>query len=101
MKVQTTKATWLFVIFVIFVLVVAFVPAWAPWRVAAQAQPPTQQSPTQAQQRPVFRGGTHFVRVDAYPTENGKIVEGLRPEDFQILEDGKPQASVRRISTRC
>ncbi len=51
-----------------------------------------QQPPTQAQQRPVFRGGTHFVRVDAYPLENGKIVEGLKPEDFQILEDGKPQA---------
>jgi VWFA-related protein len=45
----------------------------------------------QATQRPVFRGGTHFVRVDAYPLENGKIVEGLKPEDFQIFEDGKPQ----------
>ena len=29
--------------------------------VAPQVSP---QSPTQAQQRPVFRGGTHFVRVD-------------------------------------
>jgi VWFA-related protein len=46
---------------------------------------------TQAQQRPVFRGGTHFVRVDAYPAEQGKIIEGLKPEDFEILEDGKPQ----------
>ena len=46
---------------------------------------------TQAQQRPVFRGGTHFVRVDAYPVQNGKIVEGLQAEDFEILEDGKPQ----------
>ena len=54
----------------------------------------TQQSPppTAAQQRPVFRGGTHFVRVDAYPVEDGKIVEGLEAaEDFEILEDGKPQ----------
>jgi VWFA-related protein len=92
MKVQITKATWLFVI---IVFVVAFVPARPPWRVAAQAQPPPTQAqppPPQAQQRPVFRGGTHFVRVDAYPSENGKIVEGLKPEDFQILEDGKPQA---------
>jgi VWFA-related protein len=59
--------------------------------VSGQATPPAQ-PPTQAQQRPVFRGGTHFVRVDAYPLADGKIVEGLRPEDFQILEDGKPQA---------
>ena len=50
-------------------------------------QPP----PTAAQQRPVFRGGTHFVRVDAYPTQDGRIVEGLQAEDFEILEDGKPQ----------
>jgi VWFA-related protein len=46
---------------------------------------------TQAQQRPVFRGGTHFVRVDAYPSRNGKIIEGLTRDDFEILEDGKPQ----------
>src|SRR4029079_6660855 len=55
---------------------------------AAQQQEP----PNQAQQRPVFRGGTHFVRVDAYPLQNGKIVEGLKPEDFEVFEDGKPQA---------
>jgi VWFA-related protein len=40
----------------------------------------------------VFRGGTHFVRVDAYPAQDGKIVEGLKPEDFEVLEDGKRQA---------
>jgi VWFA-related protein len=54
---------------------------------AAQQPPP----PTAAQQRPVFRGGTHFVRVDAYPTRDGKIVEKLTAEDFEVLEDGKPQ----------
>jgi VWFA-related protein len=54
---------------------------------------PRQDSQTQAQQRPVFRGGTHFVRVDAYPTSaDGKVIEGLRPEDFEIVEDGKRQA---------
>ena len=57
---------------------------------APQAPPPAQ-SPTQAQQRPVFRGGTHFVRVDAYPLKDGKIVEGLTPRDFEVLEDGTPQ----------
>ena len=55
---------------------------------AAQQQEPP---PTAAQQRPVFRGGTHFVRVDAYPTQDGKIVEDLKPEDFEVLEDGTPQ----------
>src|SRR3954470_16805389 len=59
---------------------------------AALVPQPGPQPSTQAQQRPVFRGGTHFVRVDAYPTQDGKIVEGLKPEDFEILEDGKPQA---------
>ena len=55
---------------------------------AAQQQDPP---PTQAQQRPVFRGGTHFVRVDAYPLQNGKIVEGLEPADFEVFEDGRRQ----------
>lgn len=55
---------------------------------AAGQQEPSQ---TAAQQRPVFRGGTHFVRVDAYPTQDGKIVEDLKPEDFELLEDGRPQ----------
>ena len=55
----------------------------------AQQPPP----PLEAQQRPVFRGGTHFVRVDTYPvTKDGKIVENLRAEDFEVFEDGKPQA---------
>jgi len=52
-------------------------------------QPPPR--PTQAQQRPVFRGGTHFVRVDAYPIQDGKIVEDLEAADFEVLEDGQPQ----------
>src|SRR5262249_33821294 len=77
-------------VFVIFTTFVAFVEP-TPWRVSGQAPQAAQQPPTQAQQRPVFRGGTHFVRVDAYPVQDGKIVEGLKTEDFEILEDGKPQ----------
>jgi len=84
----TTNDYWVFVIVVFFVV---FVPARQPSAVSVAAQ--QTQPPTQAQQRPVFRGGTHFVRVDAYPTgKDGKIVEGLEAEDFEILEDGKPQA---------
>jgi VWFA-related protein len=55
------------------------------------AQQPAEPPKTQAQQRPVFRAGTHFVRVDAYPSQDGVIVEGLEADDFEILEDGKPQ----------
>jgi VWFA-related protein len=86
--VRATTNTHVF--FVIVVASVIFVSAREPRAVSRQQAPPAQ-PPTQAQQRPLFRGGTHFVRVDAYPVENGKIVEGLTPDDFQILEDGKPQ----------
>jgi len=48
----------------------------------AQQQPPPRQ---------VFRGGANFVLVDAYPSRDGQIVEGLTAADFEILEDGKPQ----------
>ena len=81
----TTNPRLVFVISAVFVLLVS---AREPSAVAQQPQP---QPPTQAQQRPVFRGGTHFVRVDAYPVVDGKIVEGLKPEDFEVFEDGKPQ----------
>jgi VWFA-related protein len=47
-------------------------------------------SPPQGQ-NPVFRAGTNLVMVDAYPLKDGKIVEGLTAEDFQVSEDGKPQ----------
>lgn len=40
------------------------------------------------QRQPPFRTGTNIVRVDAYPTQNGKIIEGLTAEDFDVLEDG-------------
>ena len=51
-----------------------------------QAQKPPQERP------PVFRAGAHYVKVDAYPSRDGHIVEGLTADDFEILEDGKPQA---------
>jgi VWFA-related protein len=43
------------------------------------------------EQRPTFRTGAHYVRVDAYPTRDGKPIPGLAAEDFELLEDGKPQ----------
>jgi VWFA-related protein len=65
---------------------------------AAQAQPPQQQQPPpagqdpQQQRPPVFRTGTTLVQVDAYPQRDGRIVEGLAAADFEVFEDGKPQA---------
>src|SRR5947209_18417299 len=44
-----------------------------------------------APQQPTFRGAANLVLVDAYPQRDGQIVEGLTLEDFDILEDGKPQ----------
>ena len=55
-----------------------------------QGQPPAQQG-QQGQQPPVFRAGANFVRVDAYPTADGKPVMDLKQEDFELSEDGVPQ----------
>jgi VWFA-related protein len=50
---------------------------------AAQAPSPPQQ--------PTFRTTINFVRVDVYPTADGKPVPDLSKADFEILEDGVPQ----------
>jgi VWFA-related protein len=42
-------------------------------------------------QRPVFRAGAHFVRVDVYPMRDGQPLRDLKAEDFEVFEDGKPQ----------
>ena len=52
----------------------------------------SQTPPQPARQRPTFRAGAHYVRVDAYPDRDGHIIKGLTKDDFEILEDGKPQA---------
>jgi VWFA-related protein len=45
----------------------------------------------QAQQPPIFRSEANYVRVDAYPTQDGAIVPDLTASDFEILEDGVAQ----------
>ena len=49
------------------------------------------QEPNTAAQQPPFRTGAHYVRVDAYPTRDGRPIPGLTAADFELLEDGKPQ----------
>ena len=66
--------------------VVAAVAIFASPFVAAR-----QQTPPQQQRPPVFRGESVLVTVDVYPQRDGKIVEGLKASDFEVLEDGKPQ----------
>lgn len=50
-----------------------------------------QDQPADGRRQP-FRSGAHYVRVDAYPAENGRPLQGLTAEDFELLEDGRPQA---------
>ncbi len=67
---------------------------------SAQQPPPPQQTPPSQQQPqpqppqpqpPVFRTEANFVRVDVYPLKDGKPVQGLKLEDFEVLEDGVAQ----------
>jgi len=49
------------------------------------AQPPAQQTPT-------FKLAVDYVEVDALVTDaQGNFVRDLTKEDFQVMEDGKPQ----------
>jgi VWFA-related protein len=50
-----------------------------------------QQDPVHDPERQPFRTGAHYVRVDAYPTRDGRPIPGLTADDFELLEDGKPQ----------
>lgn len=51
---------------------------------AIAQQPPPQQPPR-------FRGGTNFVQVDVFATQDGAPVQDLTAADFEVLEDNAPQ----------
>jgi VWFA-related protein len=44
-----------------------------------------------AAQAPSFSSQIEAVRVDVLVTDNGKLVQGLEPGDFEILDNGVPQ----------
>ena len=52
--------------------------------------PPTPAQPPDPQQ-PTFRTATNYVRVDVFPTKDGKPVQGLKAEEFEVFEDGVRQ----------
>src|SRR5258708_4103504 len=52
---------------------------------------PTQQKPSGDEDQDVVRINTNLVQVDVVVTKDGKQVTDLKPEDFEIFEDGKPQ----------
>jgi VWFA-related protein len=59
--------------------------------VATAAALVAQQQKTDEQPPPRFKTQANFVRVDVYPTADGRPVQDLRKEDFEILEDGAAQ----------
>jgi len=44
-----------------------------------------------ARQQPTFRAAIEAVRVDVLVTDGGRPVAGLRPEDFELRDNGVPQ----------
>ena len=64
-------------------------------REGGQTQPADQgqTSPQGTTPAAVFRTGINFVRVDVIVSDkSGKTLADLKPGDFEITEDGKPQA---------
>jgi VWFA-related protein len=68
-------------------LILLFAVASSAAALRAQGQaPPPQQPPI------TFRAEVNYVEVDARVLDQqGKFIAGLKPEDFAIFEDGKPQ----------
>ena len=66
-------------------------PAPQPPATQPPATPPGDQTPVRAQQPPI-RTGINFVRVDVIVTDGkGEPVLDLKPEEFTVTEDNKPQ----------
>lgn len=65
-------------------------PAGQP---APAPDPQAPADPNAPPPQPTFRTDINFVRVDAIVTDKqGRPVADLKPEDFEVLEDGQPQS---------
>jgi VWFA-related protein len=70
----------------------AAAPAAPPQQAPGQPDPATQQPPATEPQRPVFRAGVNFVRVDVIANDkSGRPVSDLTQNDFEITEGGRAQ----------
>jgi VWFA-related protein len=58
----------------------------------SQPSAPKQQNTTREDEQDVVRITTNLVQVDVVVTKDGKQVTDLKPEDFELFEDGRPQA---------
>jgi VWFA-related protein len=54
-------------------------------------QAPAAGQDDQAPPQPTFRLEASYVRVDVYPTADGRPVADLTADDFELMEDGVPQ----------
>src|SRR6266576_512320 len=80
------------------ILLISYAVPGSSQQVQPLSAPKTEKPDTAKQNQPnieeqdVVRITTNLVQVDVVVTKDGKLVTDLRPEDFEILEDGKPQA---------
>jgi VWFA-related protein len=69
------------------------VALYLAWMIAASPAILAQSTPNPAA-TPTFHAETHQVLLDVVIIDHGHFVPGLKPADFTILEDGKPQKIV-------
>ena len=74
-------------------LLLAAAPQQPPANPPQQPPPAAAPQPPPQGQRPVIRSGINFVSVDVIVTDKktGDVVLDMKPEDFEVREDKKPQ----------
>src|SRR5688500_18644104 len=81
----------------ISLVAVAFAVAAGAGLLAAQAAPP---SPQGASQQPTFRVAVDLVTTDVIVRDQrDQFVSDLKPEEFEVFEDGVPQSIVSLVLT--